>query len=151
MQVKIGAIRIYIVGIFILNGRLFSDPAGFPELSSLDHAQQVAGNAGSECFHCGLPVPSGLDLRVRIDGEQRAMCCPGCQAVAQAIVAAGHENFYRVRTGYSPGVPDAAGVVDGDHGIFDLPEVQRQFVQVADGDRREASLILEGITCAACI
>ena len=27
-----------------------------------------------------------------VDGEQREMCCAGCQAVAQAIVAAGLDD-----------------------------------------------------------
>ena len=42
-----------------------------------------------ECFHCGLPVPSGADYSVDIDGQQQPMCCRGCQAVAKAIVAGG--------------------------------------------------------------
>ncbi|NIR93264.1 MAG: hypothetical protein GWO08_06185, partial [Gammaproteobacteria bacterium] len=41
------------------------------------------------CFHCGEPVPQGLDFKVIIDGEPRAMCCPGCQAVARTIVDSG--------------------------------------------------------------
>ena len=134
---------------------LFNHPAdGFLTLSSLDSSldrQPAAIAAGTECFHCGLPVPAGSNLRVHIDGALRAMCCPGCQAVAEAILAAGHENFYRVRSGYSPGVPRAVDGFDSEREIFDLPEVQQQFVQVSDGDLRETSLILEGITCAACI
>ena len=39
------------------------------------------------CYHCGLPVPPGIDLRVEIQGEARPMCCHGCEAVAQAIIA----------------------------------------------------------------
>jgi Cu2+-exporting ATPase len=96
-------------------------------------------------------VPADSDLRVRIDGDERAMCCPGCQAVAEAILAAGQENFYRVRSGYTPGVPRAADGFRDDADIYDLPEVQRQFVHSPGGDLREASLILEGVTCAACI
>ena len=57
-----------------------------------------AAVAASHCFHCGLPLPAGLDLHLSIDGAERAMCCQGCLAVAGAIVASGHENFYRVRT-----------------------------------------------------
>ncbi len=107
--------------------------------------------AGGSCFHCGLPVPEGFVTTVRIDGEDRAMCCHGCQAVAAAIVAAGHENFYRVRTEASPSgqnlVPDFLRETE----VYDLPEVQSQFVQSPDAETREASLILEGITCAACV
>ena len=35
--------------------------------------------------------------------------------------------------------------------IFDTPEIQNQYVYRLDSDSREISLILEGITCAACI
>ena len=41
---------------------------------------------GPDCFHCGLPVPDGLDLEVTIDDAARPMCCQGCAAVAQAIL-----------------------------------------------------------------
>ena len=108
------------------------------------------GGAGS-CFHCGLPVPEGFDTTVRIDGEDRAMCCHGCQAVAAAIIAAGHENFYRVRTEASPSGQDPVPDFLRQTEVYDLPEVQSQFVQSPDADTREASLILEGITCAACV
>jgi Cu2+-exporting ATPase len=35
--------------------------------------------------------------------------------------------------------------------VYDVPEIQDQFVHSLGADMREASLILEGITCAACI
>lgn len=44
------------------------------------------------CYHCGLPVPAGSRFEARVLGETRAMCCPGCQAVAEAIVAGGLES-----------------------------------------------------------
>ena len=50
------------------------------------------------CFHCGLPVPAGLEISVEIDQQSQPMCCRGCQAVAQAIVDGGMENYYRYRT-----------------------------------------------------
>lgn len=79
------------------------------------------------------------------------MCCPGCQAVAQAIVDNGLTNFYRYRTGAAPNpeqlVPEALKTLD----LYDRPELQRSFVRVDDENVREASLILEGIVCAACV
>jgi Cu2+-exporting ATPase len=50
------------------------------------------------CFHCGLSVPDGLDIQVNIDGKNEAMCCYGCQAVAQAIINSGMGDFYKFRT-----------------------------------------------------
>jgi Cu2+-exporting ATPase len=103
------------------------------------------------CFHCGLPVPADVRYSVMIDGVERPMCCPGCQAVAKAIVDAGLIDFYRYRT-KTPGrgeavVPEALRELE----LYDRPELQRTFVQVSDEHLREASLILEGIVCAACV
>jgi len=39
----------------------------------------------TECFHCGLRVPRGVDISVTIDGAVRPMCCHGCEAVARTI------------------------------------------------------------------
>jgi len=100
------------------------------------------------CFHCGLPVPTGGRFTAVIDGTPRAMCCPGCQAVAQTIAAGGFETYYRDRTAYAPrreGEPAADEL-----GLYDLPEVQRGFVREVPGGL-EASLQLQGITCAACV
>ena len=98
------------------------------------------------CYHCGLPVPAGADFSVTIEGEPRAMCCPGCQAVAGAIVAGGLENFYRYRTENNVR-PEPT---DEQWQIYDLPEVQSEFVLELEPDLSRASLLLEGITCAAC-
>ncbi len=104
-----------------------------------------------DCFHCGLPVPSGSRFEVLIDGEPRAMCCPGCQAVAQAIVDNGLENFYhhRAKPSTQPRelVPEALREMD----LYDQPALQQSFVKTEEGEVKEAALILEGITCAACV
>ncbi|OIQ77542.1 copper-exporting P-type ATPase A [mine drainage metagenome] len=103
------------------------------------------------CYHCGLPVPADSRYRVRILGEPRDLCCHGCQAVAESIVANGLEDYYRYRTELPKTadelVPDELRRLD----LYDHPEVQKSFVAPADGHLRQASLILEGITCAACI
>lgn len=79
------------------------------------------------------------------------MCCKGCEAVAHAIVAGALEDFYRYRTENPPRgrerVPEFLREVQ----IYDNPEIQKSFVTGAAGRRREAALILEGITCAACV
>jgi Cu2+-exporting ATPase len=79
------------------------------------------------------------------------MCCHGCQAVANAIVAAGHSDFYRHRTAPSPtGAELLPDFIQQTH-VYDHPEVQKTFVRNAGDNLREAALILEGITCAACV
>ncbi len=102
------------------------------------------------CFHCGLPVPAGARYSVRVDGTERPMCCPGCEAVARAIVDAGLTDYYRHRTGR----PRPAEVVPPQlqgFSLYDRPQLQRGFVRDAGGHAREAALILEGIVCAACV
>lgn len=78
------------------------------------------------------------------------MCCPGCQAVASAIVDGGLERFYQFRTQVNER-PEAAGEVQSERWrVYDLPEIQTDFVIEYEDGRRQASLLLEGISCAAC-
>ncbi|MBL8252079.1 MAG: heavy metal translocating P-type ATPase metal-binding domain-containing protein, partial [Candidatus Competibacter sp.] len=60
-------------------------------------APELPPTAETTCFHCGLAVPPGVHFAVMIDGQCQPMCCHGCQAVAEAIVAAGLIDFYRHR------------------------------------------------------
>jgi Cu2+-exporting ATPase len=119
--------------------------------SSLAKFSQLPDCEESICFHCGLPVPPHLDLKLAIGGVERPMCCHGCLAVAQAIIAAGHENFYRVRTELAPTGQELVPEFIRESEIFDSAEIQNQYVHDRDGEHREVSLILEGISCAACI
>jgi Cu2+-exporting ATPase len=105
----------------------------------------------TDCFHCGLPVPAGTDLQVSINGTPQPMCCHGCKAVAQAIVDAGHSDFYRHRT--RPSATGSAAIPEfiQQTRIYDHPEIQKTFVRTTGAHQREAALILEGIVCAACV
>jgi len=103
------------------------------------------------CFHCHLPIPENFQATVNIDNIDRPMCCYGCQAVANAIVAAGHEHFYRVRTEPSPTAKALIPDFLNEARVYDNESVQKEFVQCLSEHEREASLILEGITCAACV
>ncbi len=107
-------------------------------------------DADRSCYHCGLPVPPGSDYPVVINGTAQAMCCPGCQAVASAIVDGGLERFYQFRTQVNER-PEAAAEVQAERWrVYDLPEIQADFVIEHDHGRRQANLLLEGISCAAC-
>lgn len=103
------------------------------------------------CFHCGQPVPEGLALLVQVDGQPRPMCCPGCRAVCEAIVGAGLVEYYRHREALPEKVGDGLPEEIWELGLFDHPEFQKAFVRPLEGHEREADLILEGITCAACV
>ena len=112
----------------------------------------------SSCYHCGLPIPGGVHIQVVIKGEARAMCCAGCQAVAEAIVGNGLDEYYRHRDALPESPREALPLSLKEAGLFDLAEIQQGFVhEVHDASgrllphEREAALILEGITCSACI
>lgn len=111
--------------------------------------------ARTPCYHCGLPVPRGSQYTVSIEGKQRSMCCPGCQAVAQTIVDGGLDNFYRHRDSQSADSElirtNSGSRRKQELELYDNPEVQSSFVHNAGDDQREAVLVIEGITCAACV
>ncbi|HOW62197.1 MAG TPA: heavy metal translocating P-type ATPase [Candidatus Contendobacter sp.] len=107
--------------------------------------------AESACFHCGLPVPPGTHYAVVIDGQRQPMCCHGCEAVAEAIVAAGLTDFYRHRTAPSRRAEDLIPEQLRGLELYDRPDLQKSFVRAEGEHVREAALILEGIVCAACV
>ncbi|MDP3845035.1 MAG: heavy metal translocating P-type ATPase [Pseudomonas sp.] len=101
------------------------------------------------CYHCGLPVLTGSRFQTRVLGELRVMCCPGCTAVAEAIVAAGLESYYQHRSETSAN-PDAFPKELADElALYDRDDVQQAFVQ-HDGEQSSTCLLIEGISCAAC-
>ncbi len=113
-------------------------------------------HAAESCFHCGLPVPPGSTWTVAIGGAPRAMCCPGCEAVAQAIVDNGLTDYYLTRDGYST-TADKDALVPEELRLYDTPELMAQFsAQLPDGAQAggescEAVFSVDGIRCAACV
>ncbi|HFC6044176.1 TPA: heavy metal translocating P-type ATPase [Neisseria meningitidis] len=102
------------------------------------------------CFHCGLDVPEHLHLTVRYENEDRETCCAGCQAVAQSIIDAGLGSYYKQRTADAQKSELPPQEILDQIRLYDLPEVQSDFVET-HGGTREAVLMLGGITCAACV
>ncbi len=101
------------------------------------------------CYHCALPVPSGSRFTAVVLGQAREFCCPGCQAVAEAIVAGGLESYYQHRSEASAN-PEALPVQLSDElTLYDRADVQQPFVR-HEGDLAETTLLMEGISCAAC-
>ncbi len=116
---------------------------------SLMPARPVATETA--CFHCGLPVPSGTHYAAVIDGQTQPMCCHGCKAVAEAIVAAGLTDFYRHRTAPSRRAEDLIPEPLRGLELYDRADLQQSFVRAEGEHVREAALMLEGIVCAACV
>lgn len=100
------------------------------------------------CFHCGEPVPSTCKLVVNVDDEAQAVCCNGCQAVANLILASGQSRYYQFRTAAAIKPKEEDSAVEDSWKRFD----QRQSLwgsALQDG-RYELLLQVEGIRCAAC-
>ena len=101
------------------------------------------------CYHCGLPVPPGSRFEARVLDETRAFCCPGCQAVAEAIVAGGLDGYYRHRSDSAINPQALPKALPDELALYDRAEVQQDFVQ-HEGELSEIHLLIEGISCAAC-
>ncbi len=101
------------------------------------------------CYHCALPVPTGSRFTAVVLGQSREMCCPGCQAVAEAIVAGGLESYYSHRSEASANPETLPVQLVDELALYDRPDVQAPFVR-HDGELSETTLLMEGISCAAC-
>jgi Cu2+-exporting ATPase len=114
-------------------------------LSTRFESPQTAGIA--TCFHCGDSNPPGSAWRHRIAGVERAFCCAGCLAIARTIDAAGLAPYYEQRTAAGPRA-------DADHEArarHAAQAVAAGLVTTNAGGECEASLLLEGLTCGACV
>lgn len=105
------------------------------------------------CYHCGQPIPPGTRWQSEILGATRAMCCAGCAAVAETIVAGGLQDYYlnRDACAISPTQLDLPELA-----LFDAPEVQPRYIRQtsdpsASSELAEADLLLEGMRCGACV
>ncbi|MDO6692576.1 heavy metal translocating P-type ATPase [Aliiglaciecola sp. 3_MG-2023] len=103
----------------------------------------------NSCYHCGLPIQKGEVFWAEILGEPRKMCCPGCQAVAEAIVDNGLEDYYRFRTEFADKGDEQLTETLDRLKAYDHEEIQQEFV-VDDGSQKQIQLTIEGISCAAC-
>ncbi|MCK2184786.1 heavy metal translocating P-type ATPase [Halomonas getboli] len=102
------------------------------------------------CYHCGASVPDDAPWTLTLDGAEHPLCCPGCEAVAHAIVDGGLAGYYRFRS-QLPSRPDDRRAADAETwAVFDDPGLQARFVHADDDGGVHATLAVEGITCAAC-
>jgi Cu2+-exporting ATPase len=104
--------------------------------------------AGDTCFHCGEPMPRGLEIRARIAGREEPVCCHGCRAVAEFITGAGLGDYYRYRDAAStradePPRPDRWSA-------YDQAELVERLTRPEAGGARSITVLLEGLRCAAC-
>ena len=100
------------------------------------------------CFHCGEPVPPTCEITVEAEGQLQAVCCSGCEAVANLIIQSGQSRYYQFRT------ENAVKPADEDIGIEDswkrYDERHSLWGSPLKNGRYELLLQVEGIRCAAC-
>ncbi|MFC3121728.1 heavy metal translocating P-type ATPase [Agaribacter flavus] len=101
------------------------------------------------CYHCGLPNTEGNKYLVKIKQVDYPMCCPGCYAVASAIVDNGLESYYEFRTELAERGDAALDATMAKLAVYDEPELQEEFV-FDQGKHKQIQLTIEGISCAAC-
>ncbi len=102
-----------------------------------------------DCFHCGEPVPNGIDLHIEIESKSQPMCCIGCQAVADTIVENNLTDYYRFRS--APANKGEVLIPEQlqRNKILDDENLQNEFAYYHDGFK-ETILTIEGISCSAC-
>jgi len=100
------------------------------------------------CFHCGEPIPADVDLFVLRDGQNKPVCCSGCQAVAELIFATGLGRYYQFRQELGrKAEEDARKLIEAWRGCDEREALWG--AELNDG-MRELLLQTEGIRCAAC-
>ncbi|MGI9236714.1 MAG: heavy metal translocating P-type ATPase [Woeseiaceae bacterium] len=107
-----------------------------------------AGQDTGTCFHCALPVPTGCNICVEIEGDSRPVCCPGCKAVAELIRDSGMSRYYVLRDAPDPGTgrpPEETA----EWQVFDRDDMLAAFAE-SDSQATEATLYVGGMYCAAC-
>lgn len=78
------------------------------------------------------------------------MCCHGCQAVARAIVDAGHADFYARRSAKPLARAEPVPGFLRATAAYDNPDVEAQFVDSDEAGVKHAWVVIDGITCSAC-
>jgi P-type Cu2+ transporter len=109
--------------------------------------------AREACFHCGEPASAQV-RSLFFGGSERRFCCVGCHAVAEAVIGAGLDDFYRQRTGYSARPPEALATPSA------ASESDAQTQPASDSEANTSphvsirlsttALYLNNLTCTAC-
>ncbi|VAX25782.1 Lead, cadmium, zinc and mercury transporting ATPase; Copper-translocating P-type ATPase [hydrothermal vent metagenome] len=104
---------------------------------------------GDYCGHCGLPLPSRPVLE-KIDGAQWRFCCDGCRRVCLALFEAGLQGYYdRTNQDDTRSPPP---LLRESPSLYDIKDLLDDISSgEGAGDRREATLLVEGLDCAACV
>ncbi len=81
----------------------------------------------------------------RVQGQERAVCCPGCKAAAEWIDTLGLGDYYRLRSEPAP-----RGGEGTDYSAWDRPALRRLHVRTSSPGHAEVIVLVDGLRCAAC-
>lgn len=76
------------------------------------------------------------------------MCCEGCRAVAELIAAAGLQDYYQYRD--EPALKPDGNDQHDEWQVYSQPQMAAQYVRSAPAGRCSATILVDGIRCAAC-
>lgn len=103
----------------------------------------------SPCWHCGEPIPPGVELTAHIQGHDRPMCCHGCQMVANLIQGAGLDRYYDFRDAL-PDKPSDQLIGADAFTAWDREAVLAHHAKVDCDGIYSLYLVLENVHCSAC-
>lgn len=93
------------------------------------------------CEHCLLPLPPSPSIRENDGLRVLFFCCSGCRSIYRLLHGEGLAEFYRRRTGWVPGPPEAC-----------RPDMEGLAGSVRANDgMHEVLLAISGIRCASCV
>ncbi|HFB67196.1 MAG TPA: heavy metal translocating P-type ATPase [Aeromonadales bacterium] len=101
------------------------------------------------CFHCGEDVPPDSHWTVSWHDIEQPMCCPGCQAVCETIIAGGLDEYYQLRekNPLKPAslIPDELKRIES----YNKQTISQAYLFNAE-NTQSANFYISGMTCAAC-
>ena len=105
----------------------------------------------TSCYHCGLPVNDSRKYYVVINDSAQPMCCAGCQVVTQTIIDNDLSDYYQFRDPTTSKKPDSLILQKLEKNkVYDRPPIRSRYVKLISSQIDEITLMLEGLTCAAC-
>ena len=107
-------------------------------------------SSSEKCFHCGLNNPYEKKYSVEINGKTEQMCCPGCQAVSESIIALGLTDYYQFREKLPETSPRDVATELEQLEFYDHKKILSKYVTTVDEHHQSIALMINGIVCAAC-
>ena len=106
----------------------------------------MSAPASGLCFHCGQALSGRTQHAVMVEGSAQPVCCAGCEAAANLILAQGLERYYQFRD--APLKSPREGTRNWT--IYDRDAALNRYTHRNELGEREALVQIEGMHCAAC-